>query len=66
MAIPCTVVARDTLALTTDILLPVGGILALTGVIMLIVNSKRNTEQAAALEPTLGPHMAGVSLKGRF
>lgn len=55
--------AAEKLAVSTNVLLPVGGVLAVTGAVLLIVGSKRKkTEAPVAIFP--GPF--GVSIKGRF
>jgi len=62
---------RDTLALTTDIMLIGGGVLAATGVIILIAgNKKQETQDAPSLTtmltPVATPNFVGLSLKRSF
>jgi len=62
----------DDLAVTTNVLLGVGGALVLSGAVMLIVDAKRSGEDEAdasvevSLAPILGPSSAGASIAGRF
>ena len=61
---------RDNLALATDILLPVGGVIAAAGITMVLVGliQKRNhqTETAVRVRPLPVPGNAGLMLEGRF
>jgi len=63
--------SRNQLALTTDILLPTGGVLAATGVVLVIIASTRR-EQGPAGEsvvrcaPWIGTGVAGVSYSRTF
>ncbi len=59
----------NTLALATDILLPIGGAIAVTGMVLLIIGYK-NTESedpgALSVAPSFGPGSGGVVFEGRF
>jgi hypothetical protein len=60
-----------TLALATNILIPVGGVLAATGVVLLILGrpSKEkslNGEARMTLLPEVGPGRMGLVIEGRF
>jgi hypothetical protein len=58
---------RDRMALMTDILLPVGSVLAATGITLLIINSVKEKESSSAkLQPVVGPGVAGLTLQGSF
>ena len=62
---------RDTLALTTDIMLIGGGVIAVTGVIILIAGNKNQETQdapslATMLTPVASPNYVGLSLKRSF
>jgi hypothetical protein len=60
----------DRLALATNILLPVGSVLAVTGIVLVIVGRGGGKEKGdrAGLEvaPIAGPSLTGLSLGGRF
>ena len=63
--------SRDKLALTTDILLPVGGVLAATGLVLVIIARTRGKERpagesAARLTPWMAPGAAGFSYTKSF
>lgn len=57
----------DSLALTTDILLPIGAALTLTGIVLLVVDKKRRVEEVSVqrkkmhFEPTAGGMIFGGS-----
>jgi len=55
----------DTLNLATDILLPAGGVLAITGIILLTVDHRRHSEREQA-RIQVQPLATGVLLQGRF
>lgn len=61
---------RDNMALMTDILIPVGGVLVTTGIVFLIVNANRNSEKNVSrgvrLLPVAGASMNGLLLEGSF
>ncbi len=59
---------RDNLALTTDILLGIGGAVTLAGVVMLIVAASRgeDDEGSVSMLPLVGPQIAGATLEWRF
>ncbi len=59
----------DTLALTTDVLLPLGGAIAVTGVVLLIVgykNPEAQEQRALSIMPRFSAGSGGVVLEGRF
>ncbi len=59
----------DALALTTDILLPVGGAIAVTGVVLLIIgyrNAEKEAGSAVSVAPLLAPDTGGLVLTGSF
>ncbi len=65
--------SRDKLALMTDILLPVGGVLAATGIVLLIVNASRkeNPDEKTSMETAVLPFAipqggGGLIIEGRF
>jgi hypothetical protein len=55
----------DTLNFTTDILLPAGGALAITGIILLTVDHRRQSKREQA-RVQVQPLATGVLLQGRF
>lgn len=55
-----------TFAILTDILLPVGGVTAGIGIILMLTLRKQADPAATAVVPLLGPGTAGVGLQGRF
>jgi len=58
---------RDTLALVTNVLLPLGAAIAATGAVLLIVDATSGSEQPAkAASMQLAPVGAGLGLIGRF
>ncbi|MBN2343479.1 MAG: hypothetical protein JXX29_04765 [Deltaproteobacteria bacterium] len=61
-----TLNSRDRLAVATDILIPVGAVLATIGGILLIANAKKQSERAVRIQPATGSHFAGVALHGEF
>ncbi|MCP4677283.1 MAG: tetratricopeptide repeat protein [Deltaproteobacteria bacterium] len=59
----------DTLALTTDILLPVGGAIAVTGAVLLIIgyrNAEKGADNAVSVAPLFAPDRGGLILTGSF
>ncbi len=60
----------DNLSLGADVLYGIGAVVATTGVILLIVNIKKENEESRraklALVPTVGPGSGGLMLEGRF
>jgi len=65
--------SRDKLALMTDILIPVGGVLAATGIVLLIVNAakKEQPEEETSIETAVLPFAipqggGGLMIEGRF
>ena len=60
----------DNLAVTTNVLLGVGGVAAVAGLTMLIVDAKRNKEDEEPLDVTIspiaGPSLAGAMIAVRF
>jgi hypothetical protein len=65
--------SRDKLALMTDILIPVGGVLAATGIVLLIVNAvkKEKPEEETNMETAVLPFAipqggGGLMIEGRF
>ncbi len=58
----------DNLALTTNILLPVGAVVAATGVVLIIIgrNSGDSEEPKVSLLPITGPNHAGFAVQGEF
>ncbi len=61
----------DTLALVTDILLPVGAVVGTVGIILLVTSRRnRETESDAPVAlrpvPVIGPERGGLFLEGRF
>ncbi len=65
--------SRDKLALMTDILIPVGGVLAATGIVLLIVNAakKEQPEEETSMETAVLPFAipqggGGLMIEGRF
>ena len=59
----------ETLALVTDLLLPIGGAVAVAGAIILIVERKKKETNTAHKNNTslvLLPHLGGLVLEGRF
>ncbi len=58
----------EKLALTTNILLPVGAVLAATGVVLIIVGRTRgdSEEPKVSLLPITGPNHAGFAVQGEF
>ncbi|HJL20016.1 MAG TPA: tetratricopeptide repeat protein [Sandaracinaceae bacterium LLY-WYZ-13_1] len=55
-----------TLALVTDILIPVGAAVAVTGVILMFVLGEDGGGDSASVTPVVGPDSAGVAATGRF
>ena len=55
-----------TLALVTDILLPVGGVIAVTGLILMFVLEDGGGSGSAQVVPLLGPGLAGAAVLGQF
>jgi hypothetical protein len=59
--------SMDNLAVTTNVLLGVGGAMVFAGAIMLIVDSVgKDDDSDVALVPSFGPHFTGLGLEGRF
>jgi hypothetical protein len=59
--------SASTLGLVTDILIPVGAVVAAAGAIMLIVDSRAGKERAdVAVVPQVGVNGAALSVEGRF
>jgi hypothetical protein len=61
--------SMDALAITTDVLLPVGGLAAVTGMVLLIVGrdfSKSSRQKDVSVAPWMAPGRGGVVLEGRF
>ena len=65
--------SRDKLALMTDILIPVGGVLAATGIVLLIVNAAKKEQPAeeTSMETAVRPFAiprggGGLMIEGRF
>jgi hypothetical protein len=59
--------SADTLSLTTNVLLPLGGVVAATGLVLVILGKKQQkTERALSLRPGGGPGGGGVLVEGRF
>jgi hypothetical protein len=58
--------SMDNLAITTNVLLGVGGAAAVAGAIMLIVDAGSEEEASVALVPVGGGSCAGLALEGRF
>jgi hypothetical protein len=58
------------LGVVTDVLLGVGGAVAATGIVLLIVSATADEPDASgdsvAVAPACGPGFAGVELMGRF
>jgi len=62
---------RDGLAVASSVLLPVGGAIAATGIILLIVGSAGREDAGTdggevSFVPTMGPGFTGAALTGRF
>ncbi len=59
---------RDTLALTTDILLGIGAVATAAGAVMLIVSASReeDNDDSVAILPAIGPQVSGAILEWRF
>jgi hypothetical protein len=55
-----------TLALVTDILLPAGGVIAVTGLILMFVLDDGGGSDTARVVPLVGPGLAGAAVSGRF
>ncbi len=62
--------SADTLATVTNILLPVGGALAVAGAVLLVIGrpdkEEKQTDKTVTLIPVTGPGQAGLVLEGRF
>jgi len=58
----------ENLAVTSDILLIVGGMAATTGIVLLLLDRKKQRSEAPemTLTPVAGPSSAGFRLEGRF
>jgi len=57
----------ERLGLITDVLIPVGAVVAATGAVLLILDARRGGEApAVAFTPQVGPGAAGLSLEGSF
>ncbi len=62
----------DALAVATDILLPLGGAVAIGGAVLLIIHyrrgNQRNDQSASQLTvaPVAGPDLSGIAFSGRF
>ncbi len=58
---------RDTLAVTTNVMLTVGGTLAVAGGALLFFSYKGERDRSpVAVSPSVGPGFAGATLTGRF
>ena len=59
--------SSDKLATATNVLLPIGGTIAVTGLVLVILGKhKEKTERALSLTPHGGPGGGGVMVEGRF
>ncbi len=60
--------SAERLAVATNVLLPVGGVLALTGIILVVVDKKKGAkgEHVIDVAPTVSATGAGVTVGGRF
>ena len=60
--------SSDSLAIATNVLLPVGGALAVGGALLVFFEIRRSKERESALRvhPTGGPDLMGVIMSGRF
>ncbi len=57
----------DTLGVATDVLIVIGSAATIAGIVMLVVDSKREEgDKDTALLPTVGPGFAGFSFERRF
>ncbi|MBN2341891.1 MAG: tetratricopeptide repeat protein [Deltaproteobacteria bacterium] len=55
-----------TMANVSNVLIGVGAATAVTGIILLIVNKRKNQTEQVTVAPAVGPHTGGISLKGSF
>jgi len=58
--------SRDTLGITTTILMGVGGAALVAGTIMIVVGYKKGSPERVSLSPMLAPEYAGAVLNWRF
>ena len=56
---------RDALGITSTVLIASGAAIATAGIVMLIVNKKRTSEQVS-VTPVVAPQLAGATLQVRF
>lgn len=56
----------NAMALAATILYPVGGLLGVTGLVLLIVGKKKGSSEKAVVAPLMAPSVAGMLITGKF